>query len=120
MIRSLIPLISGIFLIICFSFLYLTSSQSTYLIPFLFYIVFVMILRIHDLIKHYNKKFYLATGTFFLAIMWIISFIQPILHNIIYYLELVIFTLIIIAMLRSTISQQKKEKNQNKSSKEII
>ncbi len=117
MIRSLIPLISGIFLIMCFGFFYLTSSQSTYLIPFLYYIILVIILRIHDLIKHYNKKFYIVTGTVYLAVMWIISFIQPIFHYIIYYMELVIFTLIIIAMLRSIIAQQEKNEKESETSK---
>jgi hypothetical protein len=83
---------------------YIGDSSVSYYIPPIFFSIVSIIIGIFEMGGNRNKGLYILVGGVLLALMWILSFILPFspsTNKIAYLLDLGLFTLIIILMLRS-------------------
>lgn len=97
---QLFLILNSVLLFLIFFFYF--TNLSPYKIPFLFFILIGIIGSVMEFTEYYNKLFLISISALILLLMWITIFLTPISTNanlLIYYLESILITVIIILFL---------------------
>ncbi|NYB51589.1 MAG: hypothetical protein HVN35_03350 [Methanobacteriaceae archaeon] len=103
---ELIKIIFGSWFLILTSSWYLKDPSFTYYIPLIFFFLINLIIDVFKLKAYYNKNLFLFFGVVFLVLMGLsLILLSPTVDKLLYYIEVGIFTLLIILFIRSALKK---------------
>lgn len=85
------------------------TSVSSYFFPLIFVFIIMIITGVFMFVEYYNKNLYILIVTTVLVVMWALIYILPLslgVDKIVYYLETVIITLLIVITVMDTIKKR--------------